>query len=219
MSKYCSDFNCGFHKLCPNGTEIVDDSCPFCHSPFIAQKPLPPDQSIEDAPCSTEPPVEPDGDLLIVSDHTIMPPMSPSHSGPPTDEVIVTFFAAIQRSHIINHKYAMSLQFHYSPLVELKLELLEFKSHAERRYDGTTYTLLTNSVKLPMKILDIVGRDQSIIIPYTYYIGNEKETHYSNKAICFRSLVVSHSNFYAPNVINKYDTIHRGEARYSQHLS
>ena len=207
--KYCPDLNCVFHTLCPNGKNISQDSCPCCQSPFIAQKQSieDPDQSIEDAPCSTGSSVEPDGDLLIVSDHTIMPSMSPSHSGPPTDEVIVTFFAAIQRSHIINHKYAMSLQFHYSPLVELKLELLEFKSHEDRRYDGTTYTLLTNSVKIPSKILDIVGRGKSIIIPYTYYIGNQKETHYSNKAICFRSLVVNHSNFYAPNVINKYDTI------------
>ena len=195
MSKYCPDFNCDFYEAFPNGNmRMKSPACPFCGSPFIDEKPLPPDQLLEEQSITTDNSVESE-DILITNKHTI------------DSEVIVTFYTAVQLSQISRDCSSMKMQFQYDPLKKLKLEQLEFKSYKVRSYEGTKYALLTNSVCIPSQILDNCGANGTIIIPYSYYIGNEKEKYYSDKAISNRCLVLSYSNFFAPNLLSKYDML------------
>ena len=210
MSKYCPDLNCDFYEAFPNGNMRMKASvCPFCGSPFIDEKPLPPDQLIEEQSVTTDTSVESDGDLLITNKHAINSSVAQSlkPSCPPTDNIVVTFYTAVQLSHLVNIGSNITLQFQFSPLADLQLGLLEFKSYKVRSYEDNKYALLSNSVSIPSKILDNSGANKTIIIPYSYYIGNEKEKYYSDKGISNRCLVLSYSNFYLPNLLSKYDML------------
>ena len=210
MSKYCPEWNCDFYEAFPDGAvRMKAPVCPYCQSPFIDEKPLPPDQLIEEQSVTTDTSVESDGDILITNKHKIHSTVAQSFkpSCPPADNVIVTFYIAIQLSHIRRNNSDMKLQFHYDPLKKLKLELLDFKTHKVRNYEGTKYALLTKSVCIPSQILDNSDANGTIIIPYSYYIKNEKEKYYSDKAISNRCLVLSYSNFFAPNLLSKYDML------------
>ena len=203
MSKFCSDINCEFYEDFPNGAKKRFKVCPVCVTPLLDEKPLPP----EEQPSATGPSMESDKDLLIVNNHAIDLPMSPAikPSSIPADNVIVTFSTAIRLSH--TKTSIISLRFCYSPLEELNLEFFEFKVYTVRQYEGTTYALLNNSVSIPSKLLHIAGGARTLIIPYGYYIDGQKEKYYSNTGISYRCLVLSHSNFFAPNVINQYDML------------
>ena len=210
MSKYCPDLNCDFFEAFPNGTvKMKTPACPYCQSPFADEKPLPPDQLIEEQSITTDLSLESDRDLLITNKGAIHSIVAQSFkpSGPPADNVIVTLYTVIRLSHLVNNGLNITLQFQFSPLADLQLGLLEFKSYKVRSYEDNKYALLSNSVSIPSKILDNSGANKTIIIPYSYYIGNEKEKYYSNKALTYRCLVLSFSNFFAPNVLNKYDML------------
>ena len=210
MSKYCPDLNCAFYQIFPNGsTQMKAPACPFCGSPFVDEKPLPPDQLIEEQSVTTDTSVESDGDILITSKLTINSTAAQSlkPSSPPTDNVIVIFYTAIQLGHLMRYNSDITLQFQYDNLKKLKLEQLEFKSYRVRNYEGTKYALLTNSVNIPSQVIDSSTPNKTIIIPYSYYIGNEKEKYYSDKAISNRCLVLSYSNFFPPNLLSKYDML------------
>ena len=129
-----------------------------------------------------------------------------SHPACQPNNVIVTFYTAIQLSHLTK-TCSVSLRFAYSPLIELKLVLLEFKNYRVKNYEGTTYALLTNSVSIPSKILHICGGVKTLFIPYRYYLGSQKEKYYYEKDISHRSLILSYSSFFVPNVINQYDMV------------
>ena len=210
MSKYCPDLNCAFYQTFPNGsTQMTAPACPFCGSPFIDEKPLSPDQLIEEQSITTDLSLESDGDLLITNKHVthsiVVQSFKPS--SPPADNVIVTFYTAVQLSYITRDNTEIKLQFQCDALKKLKLEQLEFKSYKGRNYEGTKYALLSNSVNIPSQILDSSTPNKTTIIPYSYYIGNEKEKYYSDKGISNRCLVLSHSNFFVPNLLSKYDML------------
>ena len=207
MSKFCPDINCDFYENFHNGAKMKSQSCPFCLAPLVNEKPLHPDEHFAEQSTEAEPSIESDGDLLIVNNHAIDLPMPSKPSSIPTENVIVTFYTAIQLRHFSNNYSNISLRFDYSPLVELNLEVLEFKNYKVKKYKGITYALLYNSVCIPSKILDICGSHKSFIIPYRYYLDGRKEKFCSEKGVSYRSIVLSNSSFFVPNVINKYDTI------------
>ena len=210
MSKYCPDLNCDFYEAFPNGAvKMKVPICPYCQSPFADEKPLPPDQLIEEQSITTDTSLESDREILITNKHAINSTVTQSlkQSSPPADNVIVTFYTAVQLSYITRDNTEIKLQFQCDALKKLKLEQLEFKSYKGRKYEGTKYALLTNSVNIPSQILDSSAGNKTIIIPYSYYIGNEKEKYYSDKGISNRCLVLSYSNFFPPNLLSKYDML------------
>ena len=209
MSKYCPDLNCDFYQTFPNGAvKMKVPICPYCKSPFADEKPLPPDQLIEEQSITTDLSAT-DGFILITKYQPEHIPMSPAlnPSSLPTDNVIVTFYTAVQLSHYRTACSSLSLRFRYKPLIELGIELLEFKSYQVKEYEGTTYALSTNSVSIPSQILDNFGKENTINIPYRYFLDNEREEHYLDKAISSRIITLSYTNFFAPNVIHKYDML------------
>ena len=170
----------------------------FCQEPFIDHKPQP----AEDVPKVS---LNTHGNSIIVSNDVInIPkPLFQPVSIIPTEYVIVTFHTAILRTHFKADYSGISLRFTHS----FQKDFIKFKEFTQNDHNGDTYILVENSIKIPIAILDSGGRDNTLIIPYKYFLNGQEENLYLEKGVTHRSIVLNSLNFLKPGKINKYDMI------------
>ena len=170
----------------------------FCQEPFIDHKPQP----AEDVPKVS---LNTHGNSIIVSNDAINTPkpLFQPVSIIPTEYVIVTFHTAILRTHFKEDYSGISLRFTHS----FQKDFIKFKEFTQNDHNGDTYILVENSIKIHIAILDSGGRDNTLIIPYKYFLNGQEENLYLEKGVTHRSLVLNSLNFFKPGKINKYDMI------------
>ena len=210
MSKYCTDINCDFYETFPNGSlKMKTPICPFCTiNPLINEKPLPADVIPEQTSISQSL-IGSDEDYLIVNNYALDLPISPAHkpSNKPTDKVIVTFYTAILLSHFQSAHSHISIRFDNYSQVDLIEDSFELKYNTHKEYESNNYALLSYTVHIPSKTLNSCKSDENLIIPYRYYLNGQEEILCSKKGATHRALLLHSSNFFVPNLIEKYDML------------
>ena len=98
---------------------------------------------------------------------------------------------------------SISLRFTHS----FQKDFIKFKEFKRNNYVGDEYILVENSIMIPISILDRGGRDNTLIIPYKYFLNGHEETLYLEKGVTHRSLALNSQNFVKPGKIHKYDMI------------
>ena len=213
MSKFCADISCNFYKSFPDGTGIFTaEICPICSkNSLVDKKPLPPDEQIAEHFVSMLHSIESEGDVLIVKNLELEFPNSPTHK--PTNlranKIRVTFYTAILLSHFKSARSRISIRFDNSHLMQFIDRFLDLECSELKEHESNVYALLRNSINIPFKILKTCGvkNDENMIIPYRYILNGQEEVLCSNQGATHRALLLHFSNFFPPNLINKYDML------------
>ena len=145
------------------------------------------------------------GDFIIVNNDIInIPRPFPQRASIiSTENIVVTFHTAILLTHFKAVSSSISLRFTHS----FQKDFIKFKEFKPNNYGGDEYILVENSIMIPISILDRGGRDNTLIIPYKYFLNGHEETLYLEKGVTHRSLALNSQNFIKPGKINKYDMI------------
>ena len=213
MSKFCADINCNFYKSFPDGTGIFTvETCPICtKSSLVDKKPLPPDEQITEHTVSSLHSIESEGGLLKVRNLELEFPNSPTHkpTNLSTDKVTVTFYTAILLSHFKSARSRISIRFDNSHIIQSVDGSLDLICFEQKEYNSNTHALLRNSINISLTIFKICGVkcDENLIIPYKYILNGQEEVLCSNQGATHRALLLHSSNFFLPNLMDKYDML------------
>ncbi|KAI6651521.1 hypothetical protein LOD99_5129 [Oopsacas minuta] len=213
MSKICQDLNCKFFEDFPDRKNFIISICPYCKGPLIDNKP----QSVEektDLESEVEVPQPSfdtqEDDAIMVDSSIVNIHKTPTQRGSyiSTDHVIVIFHSAILLSHFKEYSSSISLQFKRSFFGDNEKDsILQFPNFNLGNYEGSTYALFENSIKINLDILHSVHETKTMILPYKYFLNDQEEKFFSDKEVTYRTLLLNCYNFRLPNVIMKYDMI------------